>query len=115
MLEITRLPVFISIFLIPSFVFCSVLKIFCIYSQLVVAPLFSAQISDLQIKCEDKSRYLQKILENELSPLIEEMSELQTAKVLSGNFDLKIARQDYFISKQEEVRIYFHLHKGVVV
>ena len=38
-----------------------------------------------------------------MAPLIEEMSEMQTAKVLSGNFDLKISRQDYFISKQDEV------------
>ena len=39
------------------------------------------------------------------------MSELQTAKVLSGNFDLKIARQDYFISKQDAVeRISVHFY-----
>jgi len=67
------------------------------------AESLSSEITDLQNKCEEKSRCLQKMLESELTPLINEMSELQTAKILSGNFDLKIARQDYFISKQEEV------------
>ena len=64
---------------------------------------FSSKIANLQSKCEEKSQHLQKIFETELAPLVEEMSEMQTAKILSGNYDLKIARQDYFISKQEEV------------
>ncbi len=55
---------------------------------------------------------MKKVFEEELTPLIEEMSELQSAKVLSGNFDLKIARQNYFMSKQDTVRasvVFFYI------
>lgn len=40
---------------------------------------------------------------NLLSPLVEELGKLQVNKILRGDYDLKIARQDYFISKQDQV------------
>lgn len=65
--------------------------------------VLNSQLADLRSECEEKSHQLHRIFTDQMAPLIEEMSEMQTAKVLSGNFDLKISRQDYFISKQDEV------------
>ena len=39
-----------------------------------------------------------------LSPLVQEIGKLQANKILRGDYDLKIARQDYFISKQDQVQ-----------
>ncbi len=41
----------------------------------------------------------------ELAILLQGMSVLQVTKVLHGDYDLKLARQDYFISKQNMVRV----------
>ncbi|CAB3984805.1 HAUS augmin-like complex subunit 3 [Paramuricea clavata] len=38
-----------------------------------------------------------------LSPLVQELGKLQANKILRGDYDLKIARQDYFVSKQDKV------------
>ena len=40
-----------------------------------------------------------------LSPLVQELGKLQANKILRGDYDLKIARQDYFISKQDQVSL----------
>lgn len=40
-----------------------------------------------------------------LSPLVQELGKLQANKILRGDYDLKIARQDYFVSKQDQVSI----------
>ncbi|XP_065069595.1 HAUS augmin-like complex subunit 3 isoform X1 [Rhopilema esculentum] len=63
----------------------------------------SSDIAHLHKKCEEGKRELRRLFEENLTSLVKEMSEFQTAKVVSGNFDLKIARQDYFISKQDAV------------
>lgn len=39
-----------------------------------------------------------------LSPLLEELGKLQANKILRGDYDLKITRQDYFVSKQDQVQ-----------
>jgi len=43
--------------------------------------------------------------EEEIRPLLDDLQGLHGTKVLRGNYDLKIARQDYFLSKQTEVRL----------
>lgn len=43
------------------------------------------------------------VTSNHLSPLVQELGKLQANKILRGDYDLKIARQDYFISKQDQV------------
>lgn len=40
-----------------------------------------------------------------LSPLVQELGKLQANKILRGDYDLKIARQDYFVSKQDQVSL----------
>ena len=39
----------------------------------------------------------------ELPALIKESAKLQVSQILKGNYDLKIARQDYFTSNQDEL------------
>ena len=41
--------------------------------------------------------------EEEIPGLIEDSTTLQVTWILRGNYDLKIARQDYFMSNQEQV------------
>ncbi len=43
--------------------------------------------------------------QTELSSLLQDMSVLQVTKVLHGDYALKIARQDYFTSKQDKVGV----------
>jgi HAUS augmin-like complex subunit 3 len=43
-----------------------------------------------------------------LAPLVQELGKLQANKILRGDYDLKIARQDYFVSKQDQVLYLSH-------
>lgn len=40
---------------------------------------------------------------NEISSLVKELQKSSVSPILTGNYDVKIARQDYFISKQDEL------------
>lgn len=44
-----------------------------------------------------------KVTSRHLSPIVQELGKLQANKILRGDYDLKIVRQDYFISKQDQV------------
>ena len=44
-----------------------------------------------------------RLSEQELPGLVMELGELQATGILKGDYDLKIARQDYFTSKQDQV------------
>ena len=44
------------------------------------------------------------LISHYLSPLVQELGKLQANKILRGDYDLKIARQNYFISKQDQVQ-----------
>ena len=52
-----------------------------------------------------------RLAEQQLPGLIQEMASLQVSTVLHGDYSLKIARQDYFTSKQDRV----HFLCGVCV
>ena len=43
--------------------------------------------------------------EEEVPHLIKESSTAQVTKILRGDYNLKIARQDYFTSNQDQVRL----------
>ena len=61
------------------------------------------KLDDLQREYTSKTSELERLFDENLSNLLSELGELQAAKVLRGNYDLKIARQDYFTSKQDKV------------
>ena len=46
------------------------------------------------------------LAENEVPKWISENAELQGTLILYGDYNLKLARQDYFTSKQNEVSIF---------
>lgn len=46
------------------------------------------------------------IWESEIPRLLEVNASLQATHILSGDYNLKIARQDYFTSKQEKVNVH---------
>ena len=42
---------------------------------------------------------------NQLPDLLQDMATLQITQVLHGDYDLKLARQNYFAKKQDEVHV----------
>ena len=42
--------------------------------------------------------------ETQVPDLLQDMATLQISKVLEGDYDLKIARQNYFTPKQDKVQ-----------
>ncbi|XP_066297870.1 HAUS augmin-like complex subunit 3 [Branchiostoma lanceolatum] len=63
----------------------------------------SKQLHETQAVLSAVQRETAALSEVEVPRLIQANTELQATRVLQGDYDLKIARQDYFISKQEEV------------
>jgi len=43
------------------------------------------------------------LLDTHIPTQVQEVASLQAVKVLHGDYDLKIARQDYFASNQNQV------------
>ena len=54
-----------------------------------------------------KKAELRQCFQSELFPLVDDLQNLHGVKILRGNYDLKIARQDYFLGKQSEVCFHF--------
>ena len=48
--------------------------------------------------------------EKEIPKLLEESKEATVTQVLTGDYNLKIARQDYFTSNQDKVRTDYFMH-----
>lgn len=44
------------------------------------------------------------VTDTDLPPLLDELAALQATPVLRGDYQLKLARQNYFTSKQDKVR-----------
>lgn len=65
--------------------------------------VFRKEIEIMQGKAKDLKERINENLEGKMKPLLQELHQLHSAKILTGNYDLKISRQNYFLSKQEEV------------
>jgi len=55
---------------------------------------------------QDISNYqnmLNNCFRSELTPLLQKLQQLNSTKVIQGDYNLKLLRQDYFVSKQDEV------------
>ncbi|XP_019632576.1 PREDICTED: HAUS augmin-like complex subunit 3 [Branchiostoma belcheri] len=63
----------------------------------------SKQLQETQAVLTAVQRQTAVLSEVEVPRLIQANAELQATRILQGDYNLKIARQDYFISKQEEV------------
>lgn len=71
------------------------------------AKLYEVQKALAQVKME-----IGRLSEQELPGLVMELGELQATGILKGDYDLKIARQDYFTSKQDQVIIHLLLQRS---
>lgn len=61
------------------------------------------QFAERQQKIDRLRRRVQELGQTQLTALLQDMAALQVTRVLHGDYDLKLARQDYFTSKQDEV------------
>ena len=71
------------------------------------------EIEIMQGKTKDLKERINENLDGKMKPLLQELHQLHSAKILTGNYDLKISRQDYFLSKQEEVSFLIYSHEIV--
>lgn len=60
-------------------------------------------LNETQASLADVKDEIQKLTDKTLPSILQELAELQATKILKGDYDLKIARQDYFTSKQDQV------------
>ncbi len=61
------------------------------------------QFEERQRKIEELKAKVHEYGRTQITGLLQEMAALQVTRVLHGDYDLKIARQDYFTLKQEKV------------
>ena len=73
--------------------------------------IYRQQIQMTQNSILDVRHQMQLCVDTRLTPLLQDRNTLLVTRVLHGDYDLKLARQNYFTSKQHEV--YINIHTGV--
>jgi len=63
----------------------------------------SAKLLEVQKALSQVKMEIGELTEQVLPGLVQELGELQATSILKGDYELKIARQDYFTSKQDQV------------
>lgn len=63
----------------------------------------SAKLHETQKALSQVKMEIGELTEKALPGLVQELGELQATRILKGDYELKIARQDYFTSKQDQV------------
>ena len=71
-----------------------------------VHHLFRQQVKLKQARVGELRAQMKELGEAELPGLLQDMATLQFTKILHGDCDLKIARQNYFTSKQDKVCVW---------
>ena len=69
----------------------------------VIVILISAKLLEVQKALSLVKMEIGELSEQVLPGLVQELGELQATSILKGDYELKIARQDYFTSKQDQV------------
>ena len=71
---------------------------------------FRTKLEDAETALGIVRRDVDLLSEKEVPALIKDSAAHQVTKILRGDYDLKIARQDYFVSNQDKVfkDSYFH-------
>ncbi|XP_068726090.1 HAUS augmin-like complex subunit 3 isoform X1 [Montipora capricornis] len=72
----------------------------------------SANLREVQKALTQVKMEIGQLSEQVLPGLVLELGELQATSILKGDYDLKIARQDYFTSKQDQVIIHLLLQRS---
>lgn len=65
--------------------------------------VFREKLDKLRSSIHSVQRDFQALGEQEVPKLIQECREAKVLRVLTGDYNLKLARQDYFTSKQDKV------------
>lgn len=65
---------------------------------------YRQNIKEKQTRLVELHTQTNQLAQHQLPGLIQEMATLEVSTVLHGDYNLKIARQDYFTSKQDKVR-----------
>lgn len=74
--------------------------------------MYSVQLRERRAENAGLQREITSLSERELPRLVSESSEAQSTHILCGDYDLKIARQNYFTSNQEKVQLVLvHIYK----
>ena len=68
-----------------------------------IVILISAKLLEVQKALSQVKMEIGELSEQVLPGLVQELGELQATSILKGDYKLKIARQDYFTSKQDQV------------
>ena len=68
-----------------------------------IVILISAKLLEVQKALSLVKMEIGELSEQVLPGLVQELGELQATSILKGDYELKIARQDYFTSKQDQV------------
>jgi len=66
---------------------------------------YRANIAKLQEELSEVNVEVKKVGCDQLPNLVQEMASVQFTSVMTADHDLKLARQDYFTSKQDKVYI----------
>ena len=69
----------------------------------MILIILSDLVKDAEQKRSLVANDLAQLAENQVPALIKDSAELQVSKILRGDYNLKIARQDYFTSNQDQV------------
>ena len=69
----------------------------------ILLPMLSEKLEECERHKNSTLNQAFHIWENEIPRLLEVNASLQATHILSGDYNLKIARQDYFTSKQDKV------------
>lgn len=65
-----------------------------------------SDLSEAQHRLRELQREATILTEERLPALLNELAFLQATPVVRGDYELKVARQNYFTSKQDQVRAY---------
>lgn len=65
--------------------------------------VFSQRINEKRNAVSLVKREIAGMAERDIPALIQESTASQVSKILTGDYNLKLARQDYFISNQDKV------------
>ena len=68
---------------------------------------YSHQLQEMKVLEAAKKRELEILAHKHVPMLLKELGSLQCNHVLTGDYCLKLARQQYFISNQEQVGRFF--------
>ena len=69
---------------------------------------FRERLQKLQTSLKATKSDFMTVAENDIPNLIQECKEAKVLRILTGDYDLKLVRQDYFTSNQDKVCIEFN-------